>query len=224
MDDSPAVVIVSGGMDSTTLLYEIARKHKKVFALSFDYNQKHRKELKMARATCSVLQIPHKVCDLRVLNDIAPSALTRSGWAIPEGHYADENMKQTVVPNRNMVMISLALSFAISVKAPMLYYGAHSGDHAIYPDCRPEFVDALAKTALLADWFQVRLEAPYLNMTKGDIAVIGKALGVDYSLTWTCYKGGEAACGKCGACVERQEAFAFAGMIDPIRYEEANNE
>lgn len=214
--NTAAVVILSGGMDSTTLLYNARQLHQSVYAISFDYSQKHKKELSMAKATCELLGVPHKICNLQVLNEVAPSALTRTAWEVPEGHYAEESMKQTVVPNRNMVMLSLAISYAISLKAPTVYYGAHSGDHDIYPDCRPEFVEALAKTALLADWFQVCLEAPYLNMTKGDIAALGSRLGVDYSLTWTCYKGQEVPCGKCGACVEREEAFAFAGVTDPL--------
>lgn len=215
MEKQPAVVILSGGMDSTTLLYDVIRKHSSIYAISFNYDQKHKKELSMAKATCEVLGVPHKICNLQVLNEVAPSALTRDDWEVPEGHYAEESMKQTVVPNRNMVMLSIAISYAISLNAPTVYYGAHSGDHDIYPDCRPEFVEAMSKAALLADWFQVSLQAPYLNMTKGDIAALGKELVVDYSLTWTCYKGQATPCGKCGACVERREAFAFAGAHDP---------
>ena len=122
---------------------------------------------------------------------------------MPEGHYADENMKQTVVPNRNMVMLSLATSYAIGLDADTLLYGAHSGDHDIYPDCRAEFVEQLKKAIDLCDWKPIKLEAPYLNIDKGDIVIRGKELGVDYGLTWTCYKGKDKACGKCGSCVER---------------------
>jgi|TARA_R100000656_G_C3954589_1_gene128966 7-cyano-7-deazaguanine synthase len=214
-----AVVILSGGMDSTTLLYDAKHDGYDVSAISFNYGQKHKKELNVATKTCSKLDINHKILDLSVLNLLAPSALTREDWDVPEGHYADENMKQTVVPNRNMVMLSLATSYAIAKKADCLFYGAHAGDHDIYPDCRKEFVDAMIKTIKLADWHRVQLVAPYLDIDKGAIVKIGKTLEVDYSLTWTCYKGRELACGKCGSCVERLEAFEKANMKDPIKYE-----
>lgn len=222
------VVILSGGMDSTTLLHDIAQPfmmdyHTKdkplpIEAISFDYNQKHAKELKCAIETCKKLDIKHKIVDLSALNDLAPSSLTRKDQEVPHGHYAAESMKQTIVPNRNMVMISLAVSYAISIGADELYYGAHAGDHEIYPDCRPRFVQALRQAIALCDNHIVNLCAPYSFKTKGDIARIGKKLNVDYSLTWTCYEGKEKACGKCGSCVERLEAFKFAGMKDPIEY------
>ena len=184
-----AVVILSGGMDSTTLLYDAINQGFEVYALSFNYNQKHKKELDVAKMTCESLGVPHKIMDLSILNELAPSSLTRDDWEVPEGHYADENMKQTVVPNRNMVMLSLATSYTIGIDATMLFYGAHSGDHDIYQDCRAEFVEQLSKTIQLCDWNPVTLEAPYLEIDKGDIVIKGKELGVDYSLTWTCYKG-----------------------------------
>ncbi len=214
-----AVVILSGGMDSTTLLYDAIDQGYEVYALSFDYNQKHKRELESAKATCLLLGVPHKVMDLSVLNELAPSSLTRDDWEVPEGHYADENMKQTVVPNRNMVMLSLATSYTIGLEANLLFYGAHSGDHDIYPDCRLEFVEQLGKTIEMCDWNTVTLQAPYINIDKGDIAIRGKELGVDYSKTWTCYKGRGKACGKCGSCVERLEAFEKAGIKDPLEYE-----
>ena len=214
-----AVVILSGGMDSTTLLYDVLQQGYEVHALSFDYGQKHKLELEKAEATCKKLDIPHKIAGLQVLNELAPSALTREDWAVPTGHYADENMKQTVVPNRNMIMLSLATAFAIGIEAQDLFYGAHAGDHSIYPDCRKEFVDAMEQAITLCDWKKVSLHAPYLEIDKGDIAIKGKELGVDYSLTLTCYNGKEKACGKCGSCTERLEAFKKAGVKDPIEYE-----
>lgn len=216
-----AVVILSGGMDSTTLLYDVVSQFgtENVSALSFNYGQRHKKELIGAKATCAKLGLEHKVLALDVLNEVAPSSLTRSDMEVPEGHYAGENMKQTVVPNRNMVMLSLAAAYAMSKGASELFYGAHAGDHTIYPDCRPEFVEAMKKAILIADWNPVTLHAPYSNMDKGDIAIRGAELGVDYSLTWTCYKGLEKACGKCGACQERLEAFEKAETSDPIQYE-----
>ena len=223
------VIILSGGMDSTTLLYDIMQpntlnfhKHDKpipIKAISFDYKQRHSKELECAKKTCAKFNIEHKIVDLSALNELAPSSLTRKNQPVPHGHYADEVMKQTVVPNRNMVMISLAVSYAISIGADEVYYGAHAGDHEIYPDCRPVFINALREAIKLADWKIVNLCAPYGFRNKGDIAKIGKKLGVDYSLTWTCYEGKDKACGKCGSCIERLEAFEFAGMKDPIEYE-----
>ena len=213
------VLILSGGMDSTTLLYDLIQQGKKVYALTFDYGQKHRKEIEMAGNSCQKLQVPHKIIDLSILNEVAPSALTRDDWKVPEGHYEEPNMKQTVVPNRNMVMISIAVAYAIGLNAKEVYYAAHAGDHAIYPDCRKEFVEALGKAIKLCDWEQIELKAPYLGIDKGDIALKGKELGVDYSLTWTCYKGQQKACGKCGSCVERLEAFEKANMDDPLDYQ-----
>lgn len=214
-----AVVVLSGGLDSTTLLYDVIAQGYEVSAISFNYGQKHNKELTFAAQTCKKLGVPHKIADLSVLNDLAPSALTRDDIDIPEGEYDDEVMKVTVVPNRNMVLLSLATSYAISFGAEKLFYGAHAGDHTIYPDCRKEFIDSMTESIKLCDWANVKLEAPYWDIDKGDIAIKGKELNVDYSLTWTCYVGGEKACGKCGACVERLEAFEKAGVKDPIEYE-----
>jgi len=214
-----AVVVISGGMDSTTLLYDARRDGYTINAISFNYDQKHKKELKCAQQTCHKLGIKHTIISLDVLNTLAPSALTRKEWDVPEGHYADDNMKQTVVPNRNMVMLALATSYAISKKAKYLFYGVHSGDHAIYPDCRPDFYKYMQDAIMRADWHKVLLRAPYIMKDKGDIVIRGKDLGVDYSLTWTCYQGRDKACGKCGSCVERLEAFEKAGIDDPLEYE-----
>ncbi|MFA4849535.1 MAG: 7-cyano-7-deazaguanine synthase QueC [Methanoregula sp.] len=213
-----AVIILSGGMDSTTLLYDLIEKKYTIHAVTFDYGQKHKKEISSATKTCERLKIPQKIIDANVLNDLAPSSLTRADWKVPEGNYADDNMKQTVVPNRNMVLLSLAAAFAIGIKANHLFYGAHSGDHAIYPDCRPAFVNAMTTAFHLCDWNDLTLVAPYLQMSKGDIVKRGLSLGVDYSNTWTCYKGGEKSCGKCGSCDERLAAFREAGVDDPLEY------
>ena len=214
-----AVVILSGGMDSTTLLYDISNQGYDIEAISFNYNQKHQKELICATATCKKLGIKHKIIDLRILGQLAPSALTREDVKIPEGSYTDNSMKLTVVPNRNMVMLSLAASYALGSGITDIFYGAHAGDHAIYPDCRIEFVEAMKKVFKLCDWKKINLNAPYLKIDKAEIARIGKKLNVDYGVTWTCYKGGKKACGKCGSCTERLEAFAKAGMKDPVQYE-----
>lgn len=216
-----AVIILSGGMDSTTLLYDLLNQGYEVHALSINYNQKHKKEIEAAKKTCQKLKVPHKIVDLSQVGKelLQGSALTSENIEVPEGHYADENMKMTVVPNRNMILLSMAAGYAFSIGAEKIFYGAHSGDHAIYPDCRKEFIDIMKKAIELADWKKVDLEAPYWNMDKGDIALKGRKLGVDYSLTWTCYKGKEKACGKCGACRERLEAFEKAKIKDPIEYE-----
>lgn len=216
-----AVIIASGGMDSTTLLYDIISQGYDAYALSVNYGQRHAKELEFIKKACKKLKVPHKVVDLSAAGRelLGGSALTSKEIAVPEGGYKEENMKLTVVPNRNMVLLSLAAGYAISIGAKKVFYGAHAGDHAIYPDCRREFVEAMRRAVLLADWEPVELEAPYLDLSKADIAIRGRELGVDYSLTWSCYKGGEKACGKCGTCRERLEAFRKAGMADPVKYE-----
>ena len=219
-----AVLILSGGLDSTTLMYDLLNKGIEVHAISFFYGQKHSKELECAHTLCDKLGVPHKIIDLEVLNDLAPSALTRSDIDVPEGQYDSDNMKATVVPNRNMVMLALATTYAISIGANYVAYGAHAGDHTIYPDCRPKFVKYMTDAIASCDWSKVELLVPYLYMTKGEIVKVGLSLGVDYSSTWTCYKGGDKACGKCGSCTERLEAFAFANAVDPIEYETTEEE
>ncbi len=214
-----AVLILSGGLDSTTLMYDLLNKGIEVHAISFFYGQKHSKELECAHIMCDKLNVPHKIIDLEVLNEVAPSALTRSEIEVPEGQYDSDNMKATAVPNRNMVMLALATSYAISIGANYVAYGAHAGDHTIYPDCRPKFVKHMTEAIASCDWSKVELLVPYLYMTKGEIVKVGLSLDVDYSSTWTCYKGGDKACGKCGSCIERLEAFAFANAVDPIEYE-----
>lgn len=213
-----ACVILSGGMDSTTLLYDVVSQGYEVEVISFNYNQRHRKELEFAKRTCKKLNLEHKILDLSLLSQIAPSCLTRD-IIVPEGHYANESMKQTIVPNRNMIMLSIAAAYCIGKDIQNLFYGAHKGDFTIYPDCRPEFVDAMQKVLKICDWKEVRLYAPYLNMSKIDILRRGIELKVPYEDTWTCYNGREKACGKCGSCQERLEAFRLNRVKDPIEYE-----
>ena len=213
------VVVLSGGMDSTTLLYKTLDLGCEVYPISFYYGQRHSKELKMAELTCSKLNLSLKRVDISVLGELAPSALTREDIDIPEGNYDDPSMKQTVVPNRNMVFLALATSYAIGLEAEAVYLGAHSGDHAIYPDCRPKFIRAMDGAIGLCDYSRVYLDVPFMSYTKTGILRIGMDLGVDYSLTWSCYKGNGLACGKCGTCVERLEAFRELGLKDPLEYE-----
>lgn len=208
------VLIYSGGMDSTVALYLHRHLGDEVIPIGIDYGQRHRKELNAARDICKELGIEYRIVDLTVLKRfLTGSSQTDDSVPVPEGHYAEESMKATVVPNRNMIMLSVAVGIAISEKADAVAYAAHSGDHAIYPDCRPEFVDALRDAVWKADWHKVRLLTPFINMSKTDIAIMGKRLGVPFEKTWSCYKGGSEHCGKCGTCVERNEALFGAGLI-----------
>lgn len=220
---SRAVVIYSGGMDSFTLLSELYYGHQyDLFPVSFDYGQRHSKELDYARAYTAELEMVHKVVDVRSLNILMQgSALTSPYLAVPLGHYEEPSMKQTVVPNRNMVMLAMAIGYAVSIKAERVFCGVHAGDHAIYPDCRPVFIDKMNQVAEIANYEPVHIEAPYLPFTKGQILEIGLGMGLDYAKSWTCYNGRQRACGKCGACTERLEAFAQNRAVDPLRYEEA---
>lgn len=213
------VLILSGGMDSTTLLYYLLHHGHEVRAISFDYGQRHKKELEKAAVSCQKLNIPHRIIPFTedLCSLISNSALTDHATNVPMGHYADENMKATVVPNRNMIMLALAAGFAISIGVKELAYAAHAGDHAIYPDCRPAFVEAMSNAFQLCHFDGgIQLCAPFLTINKNDICRIGTELGVPYEDTWTCYVGGKIPCGTCGACVERAEAFAFVGRIDPL--------
>ncbi|ABC33275.1 predicted PP-loop superfamily ATPase [Hahella chejuensis KCTC 2396] len=214
-----AVAIFSGGMDSFTLLNELVQEGKEVFALSFNYGQRHSKELECARQVCESLNIAHKIIDITAINSLLAGSSLTDDIQVPEGHYEEENMKSTVVPNRNMILLSLAIGYAVSLKAEAVYYGAHGGDHAIYPDCRPAFVEIMSEASKLANYEPVEVRAPYLYETKIEILRRGLALGLDYGQTWTCYNGREKACGKCGSCVERLEAFDKNDATDPLAYE-----
>ena len=213
------VLIHSGGIDSTVLLAHLLAEGREVFALSVDYGQRHRREIEAAKVICAHYGVKHQVADLRALAPLfGANALTDSAVAVPEGHYEEISMKATVVPNRNMLLISVATSWAISLRASSVAYGAHGGDHAIYPDCRPAFAEALDKAMRLADWHEVSLERPFVGMDKAKIVRRGSELKVPLHLTWSCYVGGVKHCGKCGTCVERKEAFKNAGVVDPTDY------
>lgn len=215
-----AVVIYSGGMDSFTILNKARQQGYELYPLTFNYGQKHDKEVSYAQRVCEELQLPHKVIDITAINQLLQSSsLTSDDKNIPEGHYEDSNMMSTVVPNRNMILLSLAIGYAVDIKATKVFYGAHSGDHAIYPDCRPEFVHAMNAVAQIANYDAVEIVTPYLNTDKIGILRDGLAMQLDYSKTWTCYNGRDKACGKCGSCVERLEAFAENQQTDPLEYE-----
>ncbi|TBW53739.1 7-cyano-7-deazaguanine synthase QueC [Marinobacter halodurans] len=213
------VVIYSGGMDSFTLLHRARAAGYEVHALSFNYGQRHVRELECARTVCEELGLPHKVVDMSPMGDLLSGSSLTDDIEVPEGHYEEAGMKSTVVPNRNMILISLATGYAVSVGAQAVWFGAHGGDHAIYPDCRPEFVEKMDAVCRIANYEPVRVEAPYMALDKGEILAEGLAMNLDYSQTWTCYNGRDAACGRCGSCVERLEAFAARGQRDPLPYE-----
>lgn len=214
-----AVIIISGGMDSCTMLYEF--KDEIALAITFDYGSTQNGRERVCAVThCQRLGIKHLIIPLEFMHRYFKSALLGSPEDIPDGNYNDENMKSTVVPFRNGIMLSIAIGIAESNNLKKVLIANHGGDHTIYPDCRPEFIKAIDEAAEAGTFVDVRVVAPYTNITKGEIAAIGKKLGIDYAETWSCYKGGEKHCGKCGTCVERKEALAEAGIEDTTEYEE----
>lgn len=211
------VLILSGGMDSATLLYDLIARGDSVEAIGVNYKQRHGKELVYAADLCGGFGVRFDVLDLSILSGfLTGSSQSDPNVPVPFGKYDEPSMKLTVVPNRNMFMLAAAGAVAIARKADRLAYGAHAGDHTIYPDCRPEFVDAMGKAFGLCDWHTLSLHAPYIDMTKGDVCKRGVELRVPYEKTWTCYVGGSRPCGRCGSCTERAEAFEFAGIPDPL--------
>lgn len=218
------VVLLSGGLDSVTALHDARRSHEVVAALSFDYGAKHRdRELPMAARHCRSLGVPHVTVPLSFVAEEFRSDLLVSGGAIPDGHYEEESMKSTVVPFRNGIMLSVAAGFAESRGAEGVVIAAHAGDHAIYPDCREEFLEPMARAIREGTYAKIELFRPFVSMDKAAIVRRGAELGVDFAGTWSCYKGGEIHCGTCGTCVERREAFQLAGVCDPTVYVESGD-
>lgn len=222
---SKAVVITSGGLDSTVLCYDAAQRFDELDLLSFDYGQRHRKELQYAKKTAEALGASWRKVDLRsVTSLLSGSALTDQSVSVPEGNYAAPSMAQTVVPNRNMIMLSVAIGAAVAGGADAVVAGMHAGDHPVYPDCRPEFVrgmDSLCRVAnegFVGSTFGVA--APFVDITKAEIVRLGEDLSVPFDQTWSCYVGGKVHCGRCGTCVERAEAFFLASVDDPTVYED----
>lgn len=214
------VVLLSGGMDSVTALHWARAEHEVVGAVSFDYGAKHNhREIPLAAWHCAQSGVKHDIIDLDFVNRLFASDLLKSGGDVPEGHYADENMKKTVVPFRNGIMLSIACGLAESREAEALVIAAHAGDHAIYPDCRESFMQSMGSAMREGTYAKIVLLRPFVHIDKAGIAKLGASLGVDYGKTWSCYKGGEVHCGKCGTCVERIEAFELAGLDDPTVYE-----
>lgn len=220
-----AVVIASGGLDSTVLAYWLQARGSQLSLLSFDYGQRHRIELRYAADTARALGARYEVVDLSGVGSLMDgSALTDSSVDVPDGHYTDATMRATVVPNRNAIMLDIGVALAVATQADAVAFGAHAGDHPIYPDCRDRFTTSFAQTAqignegFLANDF--RILAPFLACSKGDIVRLGAALGVPFEQTWSCYRGGSVHCGSCGTCTERQEAFRDAEVADPTTYRE----
>lgn len=212
------VMLLSGGMDSAVLLWKLKSEGHDVRCLAIDYGQRHRTELYAAGRIATLARVPllrFAMPSLRLL--LRGGSQTDDAVAVPEGHYAAETMKATVVPNRNLIMLSIAAAHGISEGCEGIGYAAHTGDHAIYPDCRPEFVHAAQAAFRLGNWDAEGLLvlAPFLGSTKADIAKLGYRLGCPMGLTWSCYKGSHRHCGRCGTCVERREAFQLAGILDP---------
>jgi 7-cyano-7-deazaguanine synthase len=218
---SKAIAIVSGGLDSVTLAHYLHTEGYELHLLSFDYGQRHDKELQFAERCAQRLSVKHTVIDITSLGQLLRgSALTDDQVEVPDGHYADSNMSVTVVPNRNAVMLAVGFSVAAAEGAEVVALGVHGGDHFIYPDCRPEFIQRFdhMEQAALGEFAQVRLYAPFLDEGKDGIVRIGSQIGVPFEETWSCYKGDENHCGTCGTCVERKEAFQKAGIKDPTIY------
>ncbi len=202
------------------MLYQLLSQGHEVRAIGFDYGQRHAVELDAAKAISEHAGVAYETVDLRSLAPViaGQSSQVNLDVEVPDGHYTEESMKATVVPNRNMIMLSVAVAHAISIEFDAIAYGAHAGDHTIYPDCRAEFVEAMKTVISLCDWKQVALLTPFVALSKSDIAKIGGELEVPFAMTWSCYKGGTTHCGTCGTCVERREAFELAQIKDPTRY------
>ena len=214
-----SIIILSGGMDSVTLLYD--QKDRVALAITFDYGSNHNKrEAAFARKHCEALGIEHLLIPLDFMGRYFKSSLLEGADAIPEGDYDEANMKSTVVPFRNGIMLSIACGIAESRGLTKVMIANHFGDHSIYPDCRAEFIRPMSEAMRAGTYIGVEIMAPYTDISKTGIALIGKRLGIDYSQTYSCYKGGERHCGKCGTCVERKEALREAGIEDTTLYEE----
>lgn len=213
-------VIFSGGLDSTTLLYDLKAAGHDVAALAINYGQRHSRELVCAQRICQAISVEITTLDLSGLAQIfGTNSLSDAGVEVPEGKYEEKSMQQTTVPNRNMILLSIATGWAISNDYQAVAFGAHSGEYTPYPDCRPEFASAMDHAAQLCDWQPIRILAPFVNWTKSDIVRRGAELGVPFQSTWSCYVGGEKHCGRCGTCLDRKSAFQKSGIIDPTDYE-----
>lgn len=213
-----AIIVASGGMDSATAAYQYAHRGYELHLVGFDYGQRHVKELSALMQVGGRLGAPVSIIDLKSLGEFLGRNSLTSDHTVPDGHYREETMRQTVVPNRNAIMINIAAGIAQAENAERVVTGVHSGDHYIYPDCRPQFVRALGESISFATEGAVGLDAPFLHLTKADIVKEGARLNLPYEITWSCYKGGAQHCGTCGTCFERKESFNVAGVPDPTNY------
>lgn len=216
------IVICSGGLDSVTLAHKVAAEHHLIGLVSFDYGQRHKKELEFASACARDLGVPYSLIDISNIGAALSGSALTDNIDVPDGHYAEESMKITVVPNRNAIMLSIAYGIASALQADAVAAAFHGGDHFIYPDCRPGFAhafDQMQRHALegLSD---IALMTPFIQNTKAEIVTEGARLSVPFAYTWSCYKGGDLHCGRCGTCVERREAFDLAGVSDPTTYKD----
>ena len=216
-------VICSGGLDSVTLAEKTAQEHTLSGLISFDYGQRHKKELEFARRCAARLDVPHEIIDISHVGALLSGSALTDDVDVPDGHYAEESMKITVVPNRNAIMLAIAYGMAASKGGDAVATAVHSGDHFIYPDCRPGFIKAFEamQNHALEGVADIKLYAPFVEMSKADIVAEGAKLDLDFAQTWSCYKGEDIHCGRCGTCVERREAFDLAGVEDPTVYEDA---
>ncbi|GHD23393.1 7-cyano-7-deazaguanine synthase QueC [Tianweitania populi] len=213
-------VVCSGGLDSVSLAYIVAAEHELTRLVSFDYGQKHRKEVEFAARAAEQLGVPHHLFDLRPIGAAFTGSALTDDLDVPDGHYAEETMRITVVPNRNAIMLTIAFGLAAAKGEDAVATAVHGGDHFIYPDCRPSFTEAFDRmqAAALDGYAQVKLHTPFVTATKADIVTKGAFYGTPFAQTWSCYKGGDIHCGRCGTCVERREAFHIAGVSDPTTY------
>ncbi len=214
------IVVCSGGLDSVTLAHKVAAERILTRLISFDYGQRHKNELEYARRCATRLKVPHDVVDIAAVGRLLTGSALTGGGSVPEGHYAKETMRVTVVPNRNAIMLAIAFGVAAANQVDAVAAAVHGGDHFIYPDCRPAFVEAFAtmQRHALDGLASVSLYTPFLRIGKADIVREGAKLGVPFAETWSCYRGGAVHCGRCGTCVERREAFHLAGIDDPTAY------
>ncbi|KAF0675166.1 7-cyano-7-deazaguanine synthase QueC [Profundibacterium mesophilum] len=216
------LVICSGGLDSVSLAHRVHAEGHLAGLLSFDYGQRHAKELSFAAACAERLGTTHRIVDMRDIGACLGGSALTDGGAVPDGHYAEETMRVTVVPNRNAIMLAIAFGAAAAQGAEAVATAVHGGDHFIYPDCRPEFIDAFQamQDHATQGYASIALKAPYVHVPKSEIVRDGARHGTPFEMTWSCYKGGERHCGRCGTCVERREAFELAGIDDPTRYDD----
>ena len=214
------LIVCSGGLDSITLAYKVAKQHTLGGLISFDYGQRHKKELAFAKKCADHFGVQHKIIDISATKDILTGSALTDDIAVPDGHYAEDSMKATVVPNRNAIMLTIAYAMASAQGLDAVATAVHGGDHFIYPDCRPDFIRAfeVMQNHALDGLSNIKLYTPYLDKTKTDIAAEGAHLGVPFGDTWSCYKGGKVHCGRCGTCVERREALHLANAHDPTIY------